>query len=65
MKKTLIVLVGVLLTVGLWGCGESTPAENTNSTIGNLTKDANSAASKAITDANKVATDAKKTAEQK
>ena len=55
MKKTLIVLVGALLTVGLWGCGESTPAENATSTITPAVQDAGNVADQAAADAKKVA----------
>lgn len=53
MKKTLIVLVGALLTVGLWGCGESTPAENAENTITPAVQGAGDVANQAVTDAKK------------
>ena len=53
MKKTLVILVSAVLVVSLWGCGESTPAEDANSTIGNLTESAGDAAAKAQDEAHK------------
>ncbi|MCF6176101.1 MAG: hypothetical protein L3J71_10080 [Victivallaceae bacterium] len=55
MKKALVILVSAVLVVSLWGCGESTPAEDASSAIDQATQDAGSAADKAVTDAKKAA----------
>jgi len=67
MKKTLVILVSAVLVVSLWGCGESTPAENADSAIGKVTQDADNAAeqAKAATDKSKAATDKSKAAATK
>ncbi len=65
MKKTLVILVSAVLVVSLWGCGESTPAEDADA-IGKVTQEADNAAEQAkdVTDQAKAAA-AKVVADQK
>jgi hypothetical protein len=55
MKKTLVIIVSAVLVVSLWGCGESTPAGDADSTIIPAVEGAGDAADKAVTDAKKAA----------